>query len=99
MALGVGNHLQAGPAEQLGLNGGHLFEGNVGEQQNGVEAAAFAAVLFVAGRDTLQGHAGPGAHLGQGRRNVGAVFAGERQAEGCAVFSQKDAVTVIHFPA
>lgn len=28
MALGVGNHLQAGQRNQLGLNGGHLFEGN-----------------------------------------------------------------------
>ena len=99
VAARMGDHAQARPFVELGLDGGHLFEGHVGKEQDGVETAALASVLLVAGVDAVEGHAGPGAHLREGGGDVRAVFAHEGEAVGRAVLGHQLAARVIDFAA
>ena len=93
-ALAVHRDLQPRPVDELGLDAGHQLEIHVRDHEQRLEGFHLEAVHLIFFPDLLQGDACPLADLGQGRGDIVAVLADERQPAGRAVVGQHLAAVV-----
>ena len=83
----------------LGFNAGHKVKVDIGDEQQRLKGFDLEAVLTELVPDLLEGNARPFAYLGQGGRDVVAVFAYDGKAVGGAVVGQHLALVVHDAPA
>lgn len=99
MTQGTRNDLKPRPVDQFRLYTRNLFEGDVGEQNDGVELSPLDSFLLISGGHLFQRHVEPGAHLSQRGRNIVTILTGQSQSEGRTVFRQQHSGAIMNFTA